>query len=541
MVPASVIGERRESYPPISAMTDTGNAVRNVSAQGVTVAGMTVLSRISGLVRDVVLAYVLGAGGIADTFFLAFRIPNFFRRLFAEGAFAQAFVPVLGEYRERGSHAALREFVAAMAGNLGLALLALTVLGLAGAWGLAAVFMHGLLDEPERFALGVDLTRIVFPYAALISLTAFAAAILNTANRYAVPAFTPVLLNIALIAAALWAVHAATGAPFAASYALAWGVLAAGAAQLLFQLPAMARIGLLTMPRPNWRHPGARQVGRLLVPAVFAASAGQINALVGAVLASHVGPGGASWLYYADRLMELPIGIVAIALGTVLLPNLSRLHSLGDTAKFNETLDWGMRTGLLLSVPATAALALLAYPLVTTLFLRGATDASDAERIAAALCAFAIGLVPLVLTKIAQPGYFARQDTATPFKFAVVNVIVNIAFGLATFRWLGHIGLALATSVAALVHIVLLIGGLVKTGHYRPTRRLTRVAASTVLGTAIMSTALWLAVPDDAWWLDADIWHRIGALSLAVVGGLVVYTATVAAGGVRPRDLLHRL
>ena len=522
-------------------MTDADHDARDVSAQSVTVAGMTLLSRISGLVRDVVLAYVLGAGGVADTFFLAFRIPNFFRRLFAEGAFAQAFVPVLGEYRERGSHAALREFVAAMAGNLGLALLALTGLGLVGAWGLAAVFMHGLLDEPERFALGVELTRIVFPYAALISLTAFAAAILNAANRYAVPAFTPVLLNAALIAAALWAAHAASGAPFSVGYALAWGVLAAGAAQLLFQLPAVARIGLLTMPRPNWRHPGARQVGRLLVPAVFAASAGQINALVSAVLASHVGPGGPSWLYYADRLMELPIGIVAIALGTVLLPNLSRLYSLGNTAEFNDTLDWGMRAGLLLATPATAALALLAHPLATTLFLHGATDAFDAEMIAAALGAFAVGLVPLVLVKIAQPGYFARQDTATPFKFAVATVVVNIAFGLATFRWLGHVGLALATSVAALVHAGLLIGGLAKTGSYRPTRRLARIAAATALGTATMSAALWFAVPANAWWLAAELWHRIGALALAVGGGFVVYAATVAASGVRPRDLLHRL
>ena len=524
-------------------MTDSSDQAKaqDVSAQGVTVASMTVLSRISGLLRDIVLAYVLGAGGAADTFFLAFRIPNFFRRLFAEGAFAQAFVPVLGEYRQRGNHAALRVFVAAMAGNLGLALLALTVLGVAGAWGLAAIFMHGLLDEPERFALGVELTRIVFPYAALISLTAFAGAVLNAANRYAVPAITPVLLNVALIAAALWAAHAAPGAPFAASYALAWGVLAAGAAQLLFQLPAVARIGLLTMPRPNWRHPGARQVGRLLVPAVFAASAGQINALVGAVLASHVGPGGPSWLYYADRLMELPIGIVAIALGTVLLPNLSRLHSAGNTAKFNETLDWGMRAGLLLSVPATAALALLAYPLVTTLFLRGATDARDAEMIAVALRAFAVGLIPLVLVKIAQPGYFARQDTATPFKFAVVNVAVNVAFGLATFRTLGHVGLALATSVAALVHAGLLIGGLVRAGHYRPTRRLARIGATTVLGTAIMSAALWQAAPADAWWLDASLWQRIGALALLVAGGLVIYAGAAALGGIRPRDLRHRL
>ena len=524
-------------------MADTGDEAKteDVAAQGATVAGMTVLSRISGLARDVVLASVLGAGGVADTFFLAFRIPNFFRRLFAEGAFAQAFVPVLGEYRERRSEAALREFVAAMAGNLGLALLALTVLGVAGAWGLAAVFMHGLLDDPERFALGVELTRIVFPYAGLISLAAFAGAVLNAANRYAVPAFTPVLLNIALVAAALWAAYGASGAPFAVSHALAWGVLAAGVAQLLFQLPSVARVGLLTLPRPNWRHAGARQVGGLLVPAVFAASAGQINALVGAVLASHVGPGGPSWLYYADRLMELPIGIVAIALGTVLLPNLSRLHSAGNAAKFNETLDWAMRTGLLLAVPATAALALLAYPLVATLFLRGATSAFDAEMISAALVAFAVGLIPLVLAKIAQPAYFARQDTATPFKFAVANVAVNIAFGLATFRWLGHIGLALATSVAALVHASLLLGGLAKSGHYRPMRRLGRAAASAALGTVAMCGALWFAVPADAWWRTAALWPRIGALALIVVVGFAVYAGVVLASGIRPRDLRHRL
>ena len=367
----------------------------NVSAQGVVVGAMTVLSRISGLVRDIVLSHVLGAAGVADTFFLAFRIPNFFRRLFAEGAFAQAFVPVLAEYRQRGDEAALRAFVGVMAGNLGSALLGVTVLGVLGAWPLAALFMWGLMDEPERFALAVDLTRIVFPYLALVSLAAFVGAALNAANRYAAPAFTPVLLNVSLIAAAL--IGAASAAPGATvvAYALAWGVLAAGAAQLLFQLPVLARIGLLKVQVPNWRHPGAKKVGRLLVPAVFAASAGQVNALIGTMLAALLEEGSPSWLYYADRLMELPIGIVAVALGTVLLPNLSRLHSAGRQREYNATLDWGMRAGLLLGVPASAALGLLALPLVATIFLHGETVARDADMIAAALRAFAIGLVPL--------------------------------------------------------------------------------------------------------------------------------------------------
>ena len=515
-------------------------APSDVAAQGVVVGGMTVLSRISGLVRDIVLSHVLGAAGVADTFFLAFRIPNFFRRLFAEGAFAQAFVPVLASYREDGDEAALRKFVGVMAGNLGTALLGATALGVVGAWPLAALFMWGLMDLPERFAFAVDLTRIVFPYLALVSLAAFAGAVLNATNRYAVPAFTPVLLNVALIAAAL--LGAATAAPGATTvgYALAWGVLAAGAAQLLFQMPSLARIGLLSLRRPDWAHPGARKVGRLLVPAVFAASAGQINILVGTMLAALLEEGSPSWLYYADRLMELPIGIVAVALGTVLLPNLSRLHSAGRQDEYNATLDWGMRSGVLLGVPATAALALLALPMVATIFLHGETVARDAEMIAAALRAFAIGLVPLVLVKIAAPGYLARQNAKTPAKFAAAAVATNVAGSLATFTWLGHIGLALATSAAAFVNAGLLIGGLLHAGHYRPSRRLARTVLATAVATTAMSAALVVALPNSGWWLAAGHWERIGALAGLVVGGFCVYAAVAFACGIRPRQLRHR-
>ncbi len=522
-------------------MADSSDAtLRDVSAQGSVVAGMTVLSRISGMVRDVVLSHVLGAGPVADTFFLALRIPNFFRRLFAEGAFAQAFVPVLAEYQERGGKAALQAFVAAMTGNLGAVLVAVTVLGVLGAAGLAAAFMPGLLAEPERFALAVDLTRIMFPYLALVSLAAFAGAVLNANNRYAIPAFTPVLLNLALILAALWSAGMASLSLEGAVHALAWGVLAAGAAQLLVQVPSLGRVGLLVAPKMNWSHPGARKVGVLLVPAALGASAGQVNALIGTIIASLLEEGSPSWLYYADRLMELPIGIVAIALGTVLLTNLSRLHNEGEAGKFNDTLDWGMRIGLLLGIPATVALAVLAYPLVATIFLHGEMRPRDADMTAAALRAFAIGLVPLVLVKIAGPGYLARQDAATPFKFAIASYAVNIVVSLATFRWLGHIGIALATSIAAFVNAGLLIGGLVRAKHYRPSRQLARVVTITTAGTATMALALWYGVPGDAWWLAASVVERVGALSIAVSGGLATYAAVVVVAGVRPKDLRHR-
>ena len=517
-----------------------GSGSSDVAAQGGVFAGMTVLSRISGLARDWVFAHVLGATGAADTFYLAFRIPNFFRRLFAESTFALAFVPVLSEYRERGNRAALRAFVAAVSGNFAIVLFVVTVAGVAGAWLLAAVFMPGFLGDAEKFALATELTRIMFPYMALISLTAFAGAILNSANRFAVQAFTPVLLNVSLIAAALWAATGAVEGVSGIAYALAWGVLAGGAAQLLFNLPAVARTGLLVPPRPNWRHEGVAKVFKLLVPAVFAGSAYQVNALISTMLASVLEEGSPSWLYYADRLWEVPIGIVAIALGTVLLPNLSRLHTAGDSQRFNDTLDWGVRTGVLLGIPAAVALWVLAYPLVATIFLHGEMRPYDADRSAAALRAFAIGLVPLILVKVAVPGFFARQDSKTPLKFAVAATVVNIAVSLATFLWLGHVGLALATSVAAIVNAGLLLGALIAGRHYRPSRRLARTTLVAVLGTAGMGALLIFALPDDASWTDAGLWLRVGWLSVSVVAGLVVYSLVVLAGGIRPRDIRHR-
>jgi len=522
---------------PVVGSGDGGDS--DVAAQGGTFAGMTVLSRISGLARDWVLAHVVGATEAADTFILAFRIPNFFRRLFAEASFALALVPVLTEYREKGSHAAVRAFVAAVAGNLGVVLVAVSVAGVLGASLLAALFMPGFLGDSDQFALATELTRIMFPYLALISFTAFAGAVLNSANRFAVPAFTPVLLNVFLIVAALWAAGAGSDVSGVAR-ALAWGVLAGGVAQLLFHGLPLHRIGLLVAPVPQWRHEGVAKVLRLLLPAVFAGSAYQVNALVGTVLTSFLEEGSAAWLYYADRLWEVPIGVVAIALGTVLLPNLSRLHQAGDRDRYNDTLDWGMRTGLLLGIPAAAALWVLAYPLVATIFLHGEMQPRDADMAAAALQAFAIGLVPLVLVKIAVPGFFSREDASTPLKFAVASVVTNIAVSLSTFLWLGHIGLALATSIAAIVNAGLLVGALVAGRHYRPGRAFARVVGIAVAGTAVMGAALVFLVPGNDYWTDTPMWPRIGSLGVVIAGGLAVYFAFILVAGVRPKDLRHR-
>ncbi|MDE0348525.1 MAG: murein biosynthesis integral membrane protein MurJ [Gammaproteobacteria bacterium] len=513
-----------------------GGDAANLHAQGSVVASMTALSRVSGFARDIVLSHFFGAAGIADAFFVAFRVPNFFRRLFAEGAFAQAFVPVLAEYRG-ADRRALDRFVGAVTGNLLLVLTLVSVAGVLGAAGLAVLFAPGFVGDDERLPVATAMLRITFPYLAFISLTAYAGALLNSFHRYAVPAFTPVLLNAVLIAAALVAAPAFEQPVMA----LAWGVLAAGAVQLLFQFPSLARLHLLQPPRVDWGDPGVRKVRRLFLPAAFAASVNQINGLIGGILASLLATGSISWLYYADRLMELPIGLVAVALGTVLLPNLSRLHADDDGPGFAATLDWGLRMGLLLGVPAATALFVLAVPLVATIFQHGAFSARDTAMAAAALQAFAVGLPALVLVKIAAPGFFARQDTRTPFHYAAASVAVNVVTALALFWWLHHVGLALATSVAAIVNAALLLRGLLRRGDYAPTRALWGTLAAAVAASAGMAALLIWAVPDGERWVTADLLSRIRMLAAAVAGGGLAYLAAAMALGVRPRQLRHRV
>lgn len=515
--------------------TGTERESQDVALQGSVVAGMTFLSRISGFIRDIVLSHFFGASGIADAFFVAFRIPNFFRRLFAEGAFNQAFVPVLTRYRD-GSRTQMLEFIRVMSGNLSVALGGVVLLGVFAAPALVAVFAPGFWGDAQRFDLAADMVRITFPYLGLISLTAFAGALLNSHHRYAIPAFTPVLLNVSLVLAVLLA----AGQFRQPVFALAWGVLFAGVAQLLFQLPSLARLGLLVRPTFNLQHEGAKRVGTLLLPAVFAASAGQINSLIDTMLASTLMTGSISWLYYSDRLLELPIGLVAVALGTVLLPNLSRLDASKDVTGFAATLDWGVRVGICFGIPATAALYVLAVPLIATIFMHGALTDIDARMAALSLQAFAVGLLPLVLVKVLAPGYFSRQDTKTPFRYAVIAVAVNVALNLALFRVMGHVGLALATATAAWVNALLLGRGLMRANRYRPTRLAALTMLRGVIATAAMVIAVVLLLPEPAQWLHVSSLDRAWWLTLAVVGGALVYGAVFFACGARPSHLLHR-
>ena len=520
--------------PPVA--TAAAGESTNVTAKGVVVSSMTLLSRLSGFARDVLMSHFLGASGVADAFIVAFRIPNYFRRLFAEGAFNQAFVPVLARYKTRGLQE-LKHFIALTGGNLGLVLVLFIGVGVLFSEALVTLFAPGFWNDPARFGLAADLVRITFPYLGFIALTAFAGGILNIHDRYAVPAFTPVLLNATLIAAMLLA--SALGADM--GFALAWGVLAAGAVQLCFQGPFLARLHLLTRPRVGVRHEGVRQVGRLLVPAVLAASVGQLNALIDAILASTLATGSISWLYYADRLLELPIGLVAVALGTVLLPNLARLATRYDELAFARTLGWGVRMGVLLGLPASVALYLLAYPLIATIFHHGEMTAMDVAMTSLALRAFAIGVLPLVLVKILAPAFFAHQDTRTPFRFAAVAVAVNVVLNLSMFRWFGHVGLALATAVAAWVHCWLLWRGVVGRGYFVADSQLMRTGIRVLTAVTCMGLTLAVASPSDAFWLLASTLERVLWLLGVVAAGSLAYAGALWVCGLALDDIRHRV
>jgi putative peptidoglycan lipid II flippase len=508
---------------------------QDLAAQGTVVAGMTLLSRITGFLRDVMLSNFFGASGVADAFFVAFRIPNFFRRLFAEGAFNQAFVPVLSRYRD-GPRPDLLEFVRIMSGNLGLSLIVVVLVGVLIAPGLIMLFAPGFWSDPERFGLARDMVRITFPYLGFISLTAFAGALLNSHHRYAVPAFTPVLLNVSLMGSVILA----AGWFDQPVFALAWGVLFAGVAQLLFQLPSLRSLGLIVAPVVNFEHEGARRVGVLLLPAVFAASVSQVNALIDTMLASTLMTGSISWLYYSDRLLELPVGLVAVALGTVLLPNLSRLESEDNLSGFRETLDWGLRVGLFFALPAASALYFLAVPLVSTIFMHGALTSVDAVMAALALQAFAVGLLPLVLVKVLAPAYFAQEDTRTPFRIGVAAVAVNVVLNLALFRIMGHVGLAFATSVAACVNAYLLWRGLHAAGRCRPSNMTGVTMVRCLGGSVVMVGVLAWMTPEDGAWLATRIFQRALWLLESVAAGALVYLAIVWLSGGRLSHLQHR-
>lgn len=473
------------------------------------VGSMTMLSRVLGLVRDIVLAAFFGAGSSADAFFVAFKIPNFLRRLFAEGAFAQAFVPVLADYKEEGSLTAIKALINRVAGLLGGTLLALTALAVMAAPAVTTIFAPGFVSQPEKFRLTAEMIRITFPYLMFISLTGFCGAILNSYGRFAVPAFTPVFLNVTLILAA------SVAAPWFAEpvFALAWGVFLAGLIQLLFQLPFLYRLDLV--PRPVWdtQDEGVRRIVTLMVPALFGVSVSQINLLLDTVLASFLPTGSVSWLYFSDRLAELPLGVFGIAIATVILPNLSAHSAAARGEQFKVTLDWALRNVLIIGVPAAAALILLAEPILITLFQNGALTPHDVEMSALSLRAYSLGIVAFMLVKVLAPGYYARKDTKTPVKIGVMamvaNMIMNVAFVLPLmYLWnIGHLGLALATSLAAFLNAGLLLRGLLRQGAYAAGPGWWLHAFRLGMATLAMVAVVAWAKADAGQWLEWG-WHE---------------------------------
>ncbi|WP_163372558.1 murein biosynthesis integral membrane protein MurJ [Endozoicomonas acroporae] len=496
---------------------------------------MTMLSRVLGLARDVVVAGYFGSTASADAFFVAFKIPNFLRRLFAEGAFSQAFVPVLSEYRSKRSFDDVRELVSRVSGTLAGILLLVTVVGVLAAPILIRLFAPGFINEPTKLALAGDMLRITFPYLLLISLTALSGSILNTYGRFAVPAFTPVLLNLSLIGSTLLLT------PYFDQpvMALAWGVAIAGISQLLLQMPFLLQIRLLPMPKWGAQHEGSRRIMTLMVPALFGVSVSQINLLLDTVLASFLQTGSVSWLYYSDRLSELPLGVFGIAIATVILPSLSTRHAEANGGHFSRTLDWAIRLVLLIGVPAAVALFILAGPLIATLFDYGEMTDRDVLMSAMSLQAYSLGLIAFMLIKVLAPGYFARQDTKTPVKIAIIAMVANMVFNLILVFPLQHAGLALATTLSAFLNAGLLYRGLQRSGVYQPASGwLVYFARLLAANLAMAATLIWLA-KDIEQWLVWSLWERVSQTGLLVLSGLAVYIGVLLLSGVRPGQFRH--
>ncbi len=504
------------------------------------VSAMTLLSRISGLARDVGFSHWFGAGPVMDAFFVAFKIPNLLRRFFAEGAFSQAFVPMISEYRSKTSEEETKEFLNRVTGTLGAVLFVITAVGVVAAPVLILIFAPGFLDGDGRYELATDMLRLTFPYLFFISLTALAGGILNTYRHFALPAFTPVMLNLVLIFFAGWV------APLLErpEIGLALGVFVAGLVQLLLQLPFLLRLRLLPIPTWGWAHAGVRRVLKLMLPVMFGSSVAQISILFDTLIASFLAAGSISWLYYADRLMEFPLGVFGIAIATVMLPSLSEAHTESSPEQFSAMLDWALRLVILIGLPAALGLILLAEPLLATIFFSGAFTRFDVSMAAVSLVAYAFGLLGFILVKVLVTGYYSRQDTRTPVRIGVatlaLNMTLNIAFvaGLVQIGYAApHAGLAAATTTAALVNAGLLFNGLIRTGVYqmRPGWRIfvAQVAAATaVMGIAVYSLRLQFGE-----WTELTLSGRCIALTAAVFTGIVVYVACCYLGGLRPASL----
>ncbi len=501
---------------------------------------MTLLSRVTGYARDVVQSGVFGVSAATDAFLIAYRIPNFLRRIFAEGSFAQAFVPVFTELKQREDHEAIRDLLDHVAGALCAVVLIVTVAGVLAAPAIAALFAPGALDEPEKFSLITDMLRITFPYLWFVSLTALAAGVLNSYGRFALPAVTPVLFNLSSIAAAIWL------APLLAVpiKSLAWAVLFAGFLQLALQWGALARLGVLPRLRWNTAHPGVRRVFRLMLPTILGSSAAQINLLVATLFASLLATGSQTWLYLTDRLLEFPQGMFGVALGTVLLPALSKRVASNDAEGFSGTLDWGLRMALLVSLPACLGLFLFAEPICATLYQWGKFSAYDTRMAALSLQALALGLPPFMIAKVLAPAFYARQDTRTPVRAAIITIAVNVVLCslIVVPLWHyrvegGHAGIALATGLAGVVNAALLWRFVRLQQLFTARPGWPRFAGRLLLACVAMVALL---VTIKGWigpWSALGVRERVLHLAWAVPAAAAVYAGVLLALGLRPRHL----
>jgi putative peptidoglycan lipid II flippase len=501
-----------------------------------TVSGMTLLSRITGLARESLKATAFGAGLQMDAFEAAFRLPNLLRRLFAEGAFAQAFVPILAEYRAKRGDAATRTLAGKVAALLALILIGVTVVGVIAAPLLVYLLAGGFVNTPGKVELTAELIRICFPYILFISIVSLASGMLNVHRRFAIPAFTPVLLNLSIIGAAI----------FLSRYfdppimALAWGVFIGGIAQLAFQIVPLARLGMLPRPSFNWRDEGVRRVLLAMGPALIGVSAAQISALINTQLAALLGDGRISWITYADRLMEFPNALLGVALGTVLLPSLAKHHSDANHAEYSALLDWGLRLAFLLALPAAVALWLLSLPLVTTLYQYGKFSVNDVWQTRSALLGYSVGLLALILVKILAPGFYARQNMRTPVKIAFVTVLVTQAIAVVLMWPLQQAGLTLATSIGACVNAALLFWFLRRHGFYAPRPGWFAFLCRLVVALGCLVAVLYFLAGPAQSWLEAGLWTKLARLFGVIVAGAVAYFGALYLLGFRIRDFNRR-
>jgi putative peptidoglycan lipid II flippase len=504
----------------------------------------TLASRVTGLGRDLLIAATFGASALTDAFNVAFRIPNLLRRLFAEGAFSQAFVPLLARHRAAEGDASTKHLVDAVATVLAWALVITSVAGVLMAPALVWAMASGL-QKTGGFDAAVVMTRWMFPYIACASLMALAAGVLNTYKRFAVPAATPVLLNLSIIAAAWLLAPALAARGIPAIYSLAFGVMIGGVLQLAVQVPALARLGLLPRVgatparlREAWQHPGVKLVLRQMAPALLGVSVAQISLLINTQIASHLAVGSVTWLGYADRLMEFPTALLGVALGVVLLPQLAAAQGASDPERYSALLDWGLRLVLLLALPSAVALVLFAAPLVSALFHYGAFTARDLQQTSLALVGYGVGLLGIVAVKVLAPAYYAQLDIRTPVKIAVVVLVVTQLINLVAVPQFAHAGLALSISLGALLNAGWLLTGLLKRGTYKPAAGWGMFLLRVLLACAVLAVYLaWLAQAFDWAALRSAPWTRLGALAGGVGGAVVLYVLSLLALGMRRRHV----